>query len=202
MTAFWIRILLAPHTSCLRGWRADPRQLISSVFTSGLLVLRICISQKGISANHLLRKVWLQQPKGQQPLKDKASRTLSPSPEGFYSTLRMGVLADTALEKRWSRRNSFEFGFSQKVQENGALGNKSTPAISSAPPTPTLTYRDKEQWTAMLLLVSHFHSSHKKQWENSLLPEGRLYLTTRKWSSQLSWKPSNSHCLQSLLPKI
>lgn len=109
-----------------------------------LLVLRICISQKGINcspsnANHLLGKVRLQQPKGRQPLKDKASSTLSPSPEGFYSTLRMGVLADTALEKRWSRRNSFEFGFSQRVQENGALGNKSTPAISSTPPTPTLT---------------------------------------------------------------
>lgn len=105
------------------------------------------------------------------------------------------------LRKGGVGENSFEFGFSQKVQENGALGNKSTPAISSAPPTPTLTHRDKK-WTAMLLLVSHFHSSHKKQWENSLLPEGRLYLTTRKWSSQLSWKPSNSHCLQSLLPKI
>lgn len=32
--------------------------------------------------------------------RQSTSSTLSPSPEGFYSTLRMGVLADTALGEK------------------------------------------------------------------------------------------------------
>lgn len=115
--------------------------------------LRICISQKGMNcspsnANHWLRKVWLQQPKGLQPLKDKASSTLSPSPRVFIAHsewacwrilhLRKGGVGETALSLDLaSKFREMEPWVTKAPQQSHPLHPCTHSTRAHTPPTPT-----------------------------------------------------------------